>query len=112
MRTGLFVALGLCGLAAAASRGADWPSFRGPNGNGVIADASVPGEWAADKNVAWKAAVPGVAWSCPIVVGAKVFLTTAVSPDQPKPKGGGGGGGGRPGPTRINKPAFTVFPAF
>ncbi len=80
------------------TRADDWPQFRGPAGTGV-ADAKTPSEWGAEKNVAWKAAVPGVAWSCPIVVGDKVFLTTAFSEGQPKPKGGfgGGGKGGPPG---------------
>ena len=72
--------------------------------------------------MAWKVSVPGVAWSCPIVVGDKVFVTTAVADGQPKPRGGGGrwrrrwrsgrwrrraagrwrtgGGGGRGGPDK------------
>jgi outer membrane protein assembly factor BamB len=89
--------IGLCGLLAAAGRGGDWPQFRGPDGTGVMDGANVPDEWGAKKNVAWKAAVPGAAWSCPIVVGDKVFVTTAVSDKQRKPSGGFGGGGGGPG---------------
>ncbi|MBN9120960.1 MAG: PQQ-binding-like beta-propeller repeat protein, partial [Planctomycetes bacterium] len=77
--------------------GADWPQFRGPGGTGVVTDAKVPGEWGTDKNVAWKVAVPGVAWSCPIVVGDKVIVTTAFASGQPKPKAGGFGGGGPKG---------------
>ena len=49
-----------------------------------------PGEWGTDKNIQWKAAVPGVAWSCPIVVGDKVIVTTAVTDNQKKPKAGKG----------------------
>src|SRR5262249_12409842 len=46
---------------------------------------------------------PGYGWSCPIVWGDKVFVTTAVSDKQKKPSGGfgggfGGGGGGGFGP--------------
>jgi outer membrane protein assembly factor BamB len=74
---------------------ADWAQFRGSDGSGVSTEAKLPTEWAADKNVAWKVSVPGVAWSCPIVVGDRVFVTTAVADGQPKP--GGGFGGGRPG---------------
>jgi outer membrane protein assembly factor BamB len=82
----------------ATAHAGDWPQFRGPNANGVVTDVKPPTEWSADKNVAWKVAVPGVAWSCPIVVGDKVIVTTAVAEGQPKPRGGGGfgGGGGRP----------------
>ncbi|VTU00001.1 Putative uncharacterized protein OS=Rhodopirellula baltica (strain SH1) GN=RB5272 PE=4 SV=1: PQQ_2 [Gemmataceae bacterium] len=75
----------------------DSPQFRGPGGTGVFTDARPPVEWGKGKNVAWKVAVPGVAWSCPIVVGDKVIVTTAVSPGQPKPQGGGGGFGGGKG---------------
>ncbi len=71
--------------------GADWPQFRGPNMNGVATE-KLPAEWSAEKNLAWTAAVPGVAWSCPIVVGEKVFLTSAVAPNQPKPLSRFGGG--------------------
>ena len=77
--------------------GADWPQFRGPNGSGVVEAGTLPAAWASDKNVKWKVDVPGVGWSCPVVVGDKVFVTTAVSENQNKPRGGGGGGGGGPG---------------
>jgi hypothetical protein len=84
-------------LFATTSRADDWPQFRGPTGTGVATDAKPPAEWGTDKNVAWKVHIDGVAWSCPIVVGDKVILTTAYSDGQPKPKGGFGGGKGGPG---------------
>lgn len=88
--------------AASAVVAADWTQFRGSDGSGVSAETKLPAVWTADKNVAWKVSVPGVAWSCPIVVGDKVFVTTAFAEGQPKPGGGGfggrpGGGGGPPG---------------
>lgn len=61
-------------LAATFSRGADWPQFRGPNGQGIT-DTSVPTEWSAEKNLAWKAELPGEGSSCPIVWGDAVFVT-------------------------------------
>src|SRR5262249_61418377 len=40
----------------------------------------------------------GCGWSCPVVWGDKVFVTSAVSDKQTKPSGGfGPGGGGGPG---------------
>jgi outer membrane protein assembly factor BamB len=71
----------------------DWPQFRGPAAVGTSDDAKLPVEWSADKNVAWKIKVPGVAWSQPIVWGDKIFVTTAITENQPKPKAGGGFGG-------------------
>jgi outer membrane protein assembly factor BamB len=100
MRTGVVLALGLVLTCLPAGRAADWPQFRGPNGSATSPDTHLPPEWGADKNVAWKARVPGYGWSCPIVWGDKVFVTTAVSDKQAKPSGGfgGGPGGGFGGP--------------
>ncbi len=55
---------------------ADWLRFRGPNGSGIAADGKRPPlEWGAEKNVKWKAALPGPGSSSPIVVGDRVFVT-------------------------------------
>jgi outer membrane protein assembly factor BamB len=116
MRSRVFgFALLFVGSAALA---ADWTGFRGPGGTGVAPDDKVPSEWDKEKNVAWKAELPGVAWSSPIVVGDKVFVTTAVTDKQKKPtpggggfgKGGGGGGGfGKGGGFGGGKPPDAVY---
>ena len=96
-------------LFASTTQADDWPQFRGPGGTGVVTD-KVPTEWGTDKNVAWKVNVKGVAWSCPIVIGDKVFITTAYADGQnkPKPGAGGFGGGGPPkgGPGGFPKGGF------
>ncbi len=94
------------GLVLGTSVKADeWPGFRGPGSAGLAGGTSVPLEWGADKNVKWKVKIPGVAWSCPIVWGDKVFVTTAITENQRKPQGGGGGGGGgRPGGGGAGRP--------
>lgn len=68
-------------LIATACQAADWPQFRGPAGNGIADGVSVPESWDESTNIAWKVDVPGEGWSAPIVVGQKVFLTTAVPAD-------------------------------
>jgi outer membrane protein assembly factor BamB len=65
----------LLGLSARAD---NWPEFRGPTGQGLAADASLPAEWGPNKNVAWKQDVPGKGWSSPVIVDGRVYLTTAV----------------------------------
>lgn len=75
----------------------DWPGFRGTNSSGLATGTSIPMEWSKDKNIKWKIAIPGVAWSSPIVIGDRLFVTTAITENQRKPSAGGGGGGGRPG---------------
>jgi len=98
MRTGLCIALGLLPSGfAGTGRGGDWPQFRGPGGSATSADPA-PTEWGPDKNVAWKVKLPGYGWSCPVVSGDKVFVTTAVSDNQKKPSSGGFGPGGPGGP--------------
>ena len=65
---------------------ADWPSFRGPHGNG---HATGPGEtkplglplrWSETENVTWKTPIPHRGWSTPVVLGEQIWLTTA-TPD-------------------------------
>lgn len=66
-------------LAAPQARAAEeWPQFRGPTGQGLTDVKGLPVEWGPDKNVAWKAPVPGRGWSSPVLAGGKVYLTTAV----------------------------------
>ena len=89
-------------LLPAAAFPADWPQFRGPGNSGIAADEPLPAQWGPDKGVAWKVKLPGYGWSSPIVLGDKVFVTTAVSDKQQKPAAGMGGfgrfGGFRGGP--------------
>ena len=54
---------------------ADWTRFRGPGGQGVASDASVPTRWSPEANVVWKTPLPGPGVSSPIVVGDRVFVT-------------------------------------
>jgi outer membrane protein assembly factor BamB len=57
-----------------------WPRFRGPQATGVAPDdARLPATWSQTENVKWAVDVPGWGWSCPVVWGDKVFLTTVVS---------------------------------
>ncbi|TDU80891.1 putative pyrroloquinoline-quinone-binding quinoprotein [Prosthecobacter fusiformis] len=59
----------------------DWPEFRGPSRQGQSATAGLPTEWspAVNKNILWKAPVPGIGWSSPVVVGDLIYLTSAVA---------------------------------
>ncbi len=56
----------------------DWPEFRGPTGQGLVAKGALPMTWGKDENIAWKREIPGKGWSSPIVSGGRVYLTTAV----------------------------------
>lgn len=68
----------------AEAQGADdyWPHWRGPNADGSAPNANPPTEWSEEKNVRWKAAVPGKGSATPIVWGDMVIVQTAVPTGQ------------------------------
>jgi outer membrane protein assembly factor BamB len=88
-------------LSAANNKALDrWPQFRGPDSSGVAEDPRLPDTWSATENVAWKAAIPGVGWSSPVVWGDRIFVTSVVSADEKeKPRKGLYFGGERKAPT-------------
>ena len=57
---------------------ADWPNWRGPNGNGSVTSGTYPTSWDVEK-VTWKFELPGKGSSTPIVLNDRIFLTT---PDE------------------------------
>jgi outer membrane protein assembly factor BamB len=70
-----------CALFSASlvARADDWPQFRGPTGDGVATAANPPLTWSPTQNVAWKVAVPGRARSSPVILGDRLWLTTALA---------------------------------
>lgn len=65
-------------LFSAAALAADWPSWRGPDANGVAPDRAVAVRWSATENVAWKAPIAGAGVSTPIVSGNRVYVTSQI----------------------------------
>jgi len=101
----------------AADLASDWPRWRGPSNTGMAAgDAAL--SWSDTQNIKWKAAIPGRGHSSPVVLGNRIFVTTAVPttvvpeaappppppPAEPRPEGdrppGRGPGFGGRGPGR------------
>lgn len=74
----LLLALLAVGLALAEPH---WPSFRGPNASGVAEGAASATAWdfESGEGVLWRAAVPGLGHSSPIVWGDRLYIATAVS---------------------------------
>ena len=56
---------------------ADWPQFRGPDGQGHSKEKNVPLEWSDEKNVKWKMAVPGKGFSSPVIFNQQIWMTSA-----------------------------------
>jgi outer membrane protein assembly factor BamB len=71
-----------------------WLNWRGPLGTGMAA-SDAPVRWSDSSGVTWKVAIPGRGHSTPVVVGDRLFLTTAIPTGQqsaaPQPRGSGGG---------------------
>lgn len=59
---------------------AQWPQFRGPDGTGISRNTGLPIAWSETRNVKWKTAIHGRAWSSPVVLGNQVWVSTA-TPD-------------------------------
>ncbi|MFN0020593.1 MAG: PQQ-binding-like beta-propeller repeat protein [Pirellulaceae bacterium] len=55
----------------------DWPQFRGPSGDGCVVAKNLPERWGGFDAPAWQTEIPGSGWSSPVVVGGKVWLTSA-----------------------------------
>lgn len=110
----------------------NWPTWRGPTGDGLAIHGNPPIEWGEEKNVKWKVEIPGSGHATPVVWEDKIFILTAVptgkktalvtplpqvagqAPNPPPPprrgRGGPGGPGGRGGGERPSEEyAFTVL---
>ncbi len=83
-RTPLFMKLLpilLAGISLLSARAGDWPQFRGARGDGVAADARVPGQLDA-QSVTWTADLPGRGLSSPVIMGDRIFLTATSGAKQ------------------------------
>jgi len=67
------------GLVMASSvNGAEhWTNYRGPNNQGHTDAKNLPVRWSESENVVWKTAIPGKAWSSPVIWGDRIWLTDA-----------------------------------
>ncbi len=71
--------MAVAGFAGApAPGGENWGGFRGPAG-GVAETHGLPDHWSKTENVQWVVEIPGRGWSCPVVWGDRVFVTSAIS---------------------------------
>jgi outer membrane protein assembly factor BamB len=103
---------------AAVQASENWPSWRGPDHNGVAPSGGAPTEWGEEKNIRWRAELPGLGISTPVVWGDYLYVTSAVETDkladgskaevQPEPeegrrRGRGRRGRGSSGPKKVHE---------
>jgi outer membrane protein assembly factor BamB len=60
----------------------NWHHWRGPLATGFAPNAEPPLAWDEEKNIRWKASLPGRGSATPIVWGDRVFVVTAVKTDK------------------------------
>ncbi|MDA7915993.1 PQQ-binding-like beta-propeller repeat protein [Verrucomicrobia bacterium] len=94
--------------AEAADKPQNWPSFRGPGAKGVAEGYPLRTSWnfntaiPDNPGLLWRASVPGLGHSSPVIWGNKIFICTAVS-ENSKPTLMLGSGGR---PTAADDSAF------
>lgn len=69
------LSLGFVLLAFSPTFSADWTRFRGPNGQGIAPEGTIPTRWPEGDSLAWKVAVPHEGWSSPVISQGKLILT-------------------------------------
>ncbi len=71
-------------LPSSGSDAGSWPSFRGTKAEGVAHGQDLPDEWNGETgdNILWKAPIPGLAHSSPVVWGDRLFVTSAISSES------------------------------
>ena len=58
-----------------------WPQFRGPFASGIVESDQLPESWdvTTGDNIRWKAEIPGLGHSSPVIWEDRLFVTTAIS---------------------------------
>ena len=74
----VLVLMGICLMFIGNDVEANWPHWRGPNGNGLVDQGNPPVEWSEQKNILWKTKIPGLGHATPTVWGDLIFVQTAV----------------------------------
>jgi outer membrane protein assembly factor BamB len=56
---------------------ANWPEFRGPQGNGISTATNLPLHWGEQQHVKWQTSIHDRGWSSPVIWDQQVWLSTA-----------------------------------
>jgi len=54
----------------------NWPSWRGPQANGISQEKNTPYQWSPTENVVWRLPLPGPGGATPIVWNDHIFVTS------------------------------------
>jgi outer membrane protein assembly factor BamB len=73
----IIVPLTVAAVSFVSASAENWPQFRGPTGQGITTETSLPLSWSTNQNLKWQTPIPGDGWSSPIVWSEHIFVTTA-----------------------------------
>jgi outer membrane protein assembly factor BamB len=65
-------------LFTSLANAADWPEWRGTDGQGQSSAKGLPATWSETSGIVWKAPLPGRGHSTPVLAGGQLWLTTAI----------------------------------
>jgi outer membrane protein assembly factor BamB len=82
MRAVSIFAFLLAGACFSANAERNWPQFRGPTEQGLAEAKDLPLDWSETKNLKWKTAIHGRAWSCPVVLENQIWMSSATEDGQ------------------------------
>ena len=51
---------------------ADWPQWRGPDGQGHSQATNLPQSWSETEHITWKTDIPGRGWSSPVIGNGQI----------------------------------------
>ena len=74
----LTLLVGELGIGTLDCVAAEWPQWRGPDGQGHATATNLPVTWSETENVTWRTELPGKGWSSPVIEGRQIWLTTAI----------------------------------
>ena len=69
--------LGVCAALCNSLSAEEWPSWRGPTGQGFSQEQGIPVTWSDTENIKWKVPLENQGNSTPVIWGDKIFLTQA-----------------------------------
>ena len=77
LMTFVLQSLGTKEACAHETRHPSWNQFRGPTADGKSPSQQLPIQWDETKNICWKTAISGKAWSSPVISGSTIWLSNA-----------------------------------
>lgn len=107
MRLGRIIISGIL-LSWTHTWAANWPQWRGPNADGTSDEKNLPTKWGPDENISWRATLPGVGTSTPIVWEDRVVITMQVGKNRLGNPGRSEGPAAREAPDSPGRVQFLV----